>query len=67
MLGVAGEREDCPRTSFGCPQPSHRPTATEVELFPAVQLFVERVTEVVEDFALTDANAPSVVENLPEA
>jgi predicted ATPase len=27
-----------------------------------VQLFVERVTEVVEDFALTDANAPLVVE-----
>jgi predicted ATPase len=28
-----------------------------VGVFPAVQLFVERVTEVVEDFALTDANA----------
>ena len=31
-------------------------------VFPAAQLFVERVTEVVEDFALTDANAPLVVE-----
>ena len=31
-------------------------------VFPTVQLFVERVTEVVEDFALTDANAPLVVE-----
>ena len=27
-----------------------------------MQLFVERATEVVEDFALTDANAPRVVE-----
>jgi hypothetical protein len=31
-----------------------------------VQLFVERVTAIVEDFALTDANAPLVVD-LPEA
>ena len=30
--------------------------------FPAVQLFVERVTATVEDFALTDANAVLVVE-----
>jgi predicted ATPase len=43
-------------------QPSHRLTAAGVGVFPAVQLFVERVTEVVEDFALTDANAPLVVE-----
>ena len=27
-----------------------------------MQLFVERVTAIVEDFALTDANAPAVVE-----
>jgi predicted ATPase/DNA-binding winged helix-turn-helix (wHTH) protein len=36
-------------------------TATEAAAFSAVQLFVERVTAIVEDFALTDANAPPVV------
>src|SRR5260370_23525007 len=36
-------------------------TAKEAAAFPAVQLFVERVTAIVEDFALTDANAPLVV------
>ena len=44
------------------PQPSSEPTAAEAAVFPAVQLFVERVTAVGEDFALTDANAPLVVE-----
>ncbi len=34
----------------------------EAAAFPAVQLFVERVTAIVEDFPLTDANAPLVVE-----
>ena len=37
-------------------------TAAEAASFPAVQLFVERVTAIAEDFALTDANAPLVVE-----
>jgi predicted ATPase len=37
-------------------------TATEAAAFPAVQLFVERVTGIVEDFALTDANALLVAE-----
>jgi predicted ATPase/DNA-binding winged helix-turn-helix (wHTH) protein len=43
------------------PQSSNR-TAAAAATFPAVQLFVERVTAIVEDFALTDANAPLVVE-----
>jgi predicted ATPase len=30
--------------------------------FPAVQLFLERVFTVIDDFALTDADAPLVVE-----
>jgi len=38
------------------------PTAAEAAAFPAVQLFVERVTAIVEDFALTDANAPAIAE-----
>src|SRR4051812_10258627 len=60
-LGVAGER--CYRLGpLSSPQPSSRRTAAEAAAFPAVQLFVERVTAIVEDFALTDANAPLVVE-----
>ena len=37
-------------------------TAAQAAAFPAVQLFVERVTGTVEDFALTDANAVAVAE-----
>ncbi len=44
------------------PEPSPGLTAKEAAAFPAVQLFVERVTASVEDFALTDANARLVVE-----
>jgi predicted ATPase len=59
-LGVQGERGHRlgPLTS---PEPSSTLTAAEAAAFPAVQLFVERVTAIVEDFALTDANAPLVV------
>ena len=60
-LGVAGERE-YRLAPLGIPQASSRLTAAEAAAFPAVQLFVERVTAIVEDFALTDANAPVVVE-----
>src|SRR5437868_6129436 len=59
-LGVAGEGEH--RLGPLSNAPSSRLTAAEAEVFPAVQLFVERVTATVEDFALTDANAPLVVE-----
>jgi predicted ATPase/DNA-binding winged helix-turn-helix (wHTH) protein len=60
-LGVTGEFQyhlgplDLPRASSGL-------AAAEAATFPAVQLFVERVTAIIEDFALTDANAPLVVE-----
>jgi predicted ATPase/DNA-binding winged helix-turn-helix (wHTH) protein len=60
-LGVAGESE-YRLGPLHSPQPSSRLTAADVATFPAVQLFVERVTAIVEDFALTDANAPLVVE-----
>ncbi|MGA2128441.1 MAG: winged helix-turn-helix domain-containing protein [Xanthobacteraceae bacterium] len=60
-LGVAGEREHR-LGPLGSPQPSSGLTAADAAAFPAVQLFVERVTAIVEDFALTDANAPAVVE-----
>ena len=60
-LGVAGERE-YRLAPLGIPQASSRLTAAEAAAFPAVQLFVERVTAIVEDFALTDANAPAVAE-----
>jgi len=43
------------------PQASSRPRLGAAA-FSRVQLFVERARGIVEDFALTDANAPSVVE-----
>ena len=43
------------------PEPSSTLTAAEAAAFPAVQLFVERVTAIVEDFTLTNANAPLIV------
>jgi predicted ATPase/DNA-binding winged helix-turn-helix (wHTH) protein len=60
-LGAAGEREHR-LGPLGTPPTSSGLTAAEAAPFPAVQLFVERVTAIVEDFALTDANAAPVVE-----
>jgi predicted ATPase/DNA-binding winged helix-turn-helix (wHTH) protein len=59
-LGVPGElvHRLGPLSS---PEPSSELTTPEVAAFPAPQLFVERVAAIVEDFALTDANAPLVV------
>ena len=59
-LGVPGERGHR-LGPLNSPEPSPGLTATEAAAFPAVQLFVERATATVEDFALTDANAPLVV------
>ena len=59
-LGVPGERVHRPGP-LTSPDPSPGLTAAEAEKFPAVRLFVERVTAIVEDFVLTDANAPLVV------
>ena len=42
---------------LNCPEPSPGLTAAEVSTFSAVQLFAERVSAIVEDFTLTDANA----------
>src|SRR5712691_2179829 len=60
-LGVPGERQHR-LGPLGSPPASSGLTAAEVAAFPAVQLFVERATAIVEDFALTDANAQPVVE-----
>src|SRR6266852_5353544 len=60
-LAVAGEREHR-LGPLGSPPNSSGLTAAEAAAFPAVQLFVERVTAIVENFALTDANAPLVSE-----
>src|SRR6266851_2407794 len=60
-LGVTGEFQSH-LEPLDLPRASSRLTAAEAATFPAVQLFVERVTAIVEDFALTDANAPLVVE-----
>jgi predicted ATPase len=60
-LRIAGETE-FRLGPLSCPQPSTKPTAAEAAAFPAVKLFVERVTTTVEEFTLTDGNAPLVVE-----
>src|SRR5471030_2521879 len=60
-LGVGGEHE-YRLGSLGSPQAWDGLTAGEAAVFPAVQLFVERVTAIVEDFALTDVNARAVAE-----
>jgi predicted ATPase/DNA-binding winged helix-turn-helix (wHTH) protein len=60
-LGVAGEHE-YRLGPLSSPQRSSQLTAVEAAAFPAIQLFVERISAVVEDFALTDANAAPVVE-----
>src|SRR5437588_1321016 len=60
-LGVAGERT-YRLGALGSPEPSDGLTAGEAAAFAAVQLFVERVSAIVEDFAMTDANAPLIVE-----
>jgi hypothetical protein len=60
-LGVAGE-SGYRLEPLSTPPLSSRLTAAEAEVSPAVQLFVERVAAIVEDFALTDANAPLVAE-----
>ena len=60
-LRVAGEQEYRLGSLTG-PQPATDLSAAAVATFPAVQLFVERVSAVVEEFALTDANTPRVVE-----
>jgi predicted ATPase/DNA-binding winged helix-turn-helix (wHTH) protein len=60
-LGVAGERE-YHLGPLGSPQASDGLTAAEAAAFPAVQLFVERVTAIIDDFALVDATAPVVAE-----
>jgi predicted ATPase/DNA-binding winged helix-turn-helix (wHTH) protein len=59
-LGVPGERVHR-LGPLSSPESSSELTAAEAAAFPAPQLFVERVTAIVEDFALTDANAPLVV------
>jgi predicted ATPase/DNA-binding winged helix-turn-helix (wHTH) protein len=59
-LGVSGERVHR-LEPLSSPELSSGLTATKAMGFPAVELFVERVTAVVDDFVLTDANALLVV------
>ena len=58
-FGVPGERVHR-LGPLRSPEPSPELTATDAAAFPALQLFVERASAIVEDFALTDANAPLV-------
>jgi predicted ATPase/DNA-binding winged helix-turn-helix (wHTH) protein len=59
-LRVAGENE-YRLAPLASPLASSKLSAAEAAAFPAVQLFVERVTAIVEDFALSDENAPLVI------
>ncbi len=59
-LAVSGERVHR-LGPLDFPEPSPGLTAAEVAAFSAVRLFVERVSAIVEDFVLTDANASLVV------
>jgi predicted ATPase/DNA-binding winged helix-turn-helix (wHTH) protein len=59
-LGVFGERVHR-LEPLSSPEFSSKLTAAEAAAFPAPQLFVDRVTAIVQDFVLTDANAPLVV------
>jgi predicted ATPase/DNA-binding winged helix-turn-helix (wHTH) protein len=60
-LRVAGESE-YRLGPLRSPQASSKLTAAEAATFPVVQLFVERVAAIVEDFVLTDESAPLAVE-----
>jgi predicted ATPase len=59
-LGMAGEWA-YRLAPLSTPQPTEL-TAAQARGFSAVQLFVERATAIVEDFVLTDANAPLVAD-----
>jgi predicted ATPase len=59
-LGIPGERVHRLAPLYS-PEPSPGLTATKAAVFPAIQLFVERVSAIVEGFTLTDANASLVV------
>ncbi|MBV8663900.1 MAG: hypothetical protein JO107_12435 [Hyphomicrobiales bacterium] len=58
-LGIQGERL-FRVPPLACPPRSSGVTAVDATRFPAVQLFLERARAVVEDFALSDADAPHV-------
>lgn len=47
---------------LGSPVSSAQLSAEEAHLFPAIQLFVDRATDTVESFALSDADAPAVAD-----
>src|SRR5690242_17491384 len=49
-------------SSLEAPPASASLTAAEAVTYPAVQLFVERATESLDEFELTDADAPVVAE-----
>jgi len=60
-LGIAGEREHRLRP-LAIPPPSPSLSAAEAMTYPAVQLFVERVSALIDDFTLSDADAPFAAE-----
>jgi predicted ATPase/DNA-binding winged helix-turn-helix (wHTH) protein len=47
---------------LGAPPPSAQLSAAEASTFPAIQLFVDRATNRLDSFSLSDADAPTVAE-----
>jgi predicted ATPase/DNA-binding winged helix-turn-helix (wHTH) protein len=60
-LRAAGERVHR-LTPLDCPAASSDVTAAKALAFPAVRLFVERAAEIVDEFELSDADAPVVAD-----
>jgi len=60
-LGIPGEREHRLRP-LAIPPPSPSLSAAEAMTYAAVQLFVERVSALIDDFTLSDADAPFAAE-----
>jgi predicted ATPase/class 3 adenylate cyclase/Tfp pilus assembly protein PilF len=61
MLHLRGEQE-FPVPPLALPDPKHLPPSGALSQYAAVELFIQRATNVKPDFAVTNENAPAVAE-----